>query len=67
MPSVWPPGGYGTTIRIGRAGHEDCASVFADGAHNTAAEPVTNVRRVSFFIFLPVSNLASVQRRLKLF
>ncbi len=53
MPSVWPPAGYGTMIRIGRAGHGDCASVFSDGAHNSAAEPVTNVRRVSFFIFLP--------------
>ena len=41
-------------ILIGRAGHEDCASVFSDGAHNSAAEPVTNVRRVSLFIFLPL-------------
>ena len=35
-------------------GHEDCATVFTDGTHNTAAEPVKNVRRVSLFIFLPV-------------
>src|SRR5690349_20897036 len=41
-------------MRIGRLGHADCAPVFPDAAHNTATEPVTNVRRVSFFIFLPV-------------
>ena len=49
-------------MRIWRAGHEDCAPVFPDGAHNTAAEPVTNVRRVSFFIFLPVDLLSIVGR-----
>jgi hypothetical protein len=36
---------------MGRAGHEDCACDFTEGMHNSAAEPVTNVRRVSFFIF----------------
>ena len=41
-------------IRIGRVGHEDCASVLMAGAHNSAAEPITNVRRVSLFIFLPL-------------
>ena len=41
-------------IRIGRAGHADCASVLMAGAHNSAAEPITNVRRVSLFIFLPL-------------
>jgi hypothetical protein len=41
-------------IRIGRAGHEDCAPVLVAGAHNNAAEAVTNVRRVSLFIFLPL-------------
>ena len=40
-------------MRIDRAGHADCASVFMGGAHNNAAEPITNVRRVSFLIFLP--------------
>jgi hypothetical protein len=53
MPSVWPPAGYGTMIRIGRAGQADCAAVFMGGAHNSAAEPITSVRRVSFLIFLP--------------
>ncbi len=47
----------GTTIRIGRAGHEDCALVFSDVAHNSTAEPATNVRRVSFFIFLPLMSV----------
>jgi hypothetical protein len=36
---------------MGRGGHEDCASVFFGEAYHRAAEPVTNVRRVSFFIF----------------
>ena len=44
-------------IRIGRAGHEDCALVFSDVAHNSTAEPATNVRRVSFFIFLPLMSV----------
>jgi hypothetical protein len=39
------------------------APVFTDGAQNTAAEPVTNMRRVSFFIFLPVDFLSFVRLR----
>ena len=41
-------------IRIDFDGHADCALVLTAGANNNAAEPITNVRRVSLFIFLPL-------------
>src|SRR6476646_2224406 len=46
-------------ILIDFDGHADCASVLTAGAHNSAAVPVTNVRRVSLFIFLPLVFIAS--------
>src|SRR6476660_2653870 len=62
MPSVWPPAGYGTMMRIWRAGHADCALVLAGRAVNVAA-PVTNVRRVSLVIVPPVDPVTQVPQR----
>jgi len=42
-------------ILIDLDGHADCASVLTAGAHNATAEPITNVRRVSFLISRPWS------------
>jgi hypothetical protein len=50
-------------ILIDLDGHADCARVVTAGATSNAAEPITNVRRVSFLIFLPLFFVVLVESR----
>ena len=49
-------------ILIDFDGQADCAWVVTAGATNNAAEPIANVRRVSFLIFLPLLFLVESRR-----